>query len=484
MDLPTGLPPNPPWFKRTKAPLVPLLEAKDANGRPFELPYLRFALTDDEPVVLGTTERDALVYVGEIKAKPAPPSDYDLHIDDDDLEELYLDHPFNWAVNFALYRLGDAGVLVDVYRLRKTYAKLKNFKTDTAKLRRIIEAVQTEVEGNNKEIQTFVHEVEELKGRLVQARVRSRIVPMLLRLHIEGIALDPIYPYGSFDEAPSQPNIVVTPEEETLPRRPPTPFAYAVPSSEGTPYIPSTPSEGRSGPPLGQGIPAAVYTDDLGPRVMDYTAGRSGAPHHRPQPFDTEPLQQWHLPHIPPTEPPKENPPFLGFAPPRCYFCRDVRHVESDCLEPHQCCKRARQCVVPQRHPHFEQLCPFGAERGRWQTTAGRLRHTVSEHNVPSPKLRDILVEDAFDADSDYDREVGKCADRSPSPQGPTYPKDSLLLNPGTPSTTQPTEYWDNFELQTLNFQSPTTTFNNPPTDMQQDPYDPVWPGPSSPPIT
>src|SRR5712675_226859 len=114
MDLPSGLPPNPPWFKRTKAPLGPILEAKDAHGRPFELPYLRFALTDDEPVVLGTTERDAPVYVGEIKAMPAPPSDYDLHVDDDNLEELYLDHPFNWAVNFALYRLGDAGVLADV----------------------------------------------------------------------------------------------------------------------------------------------------------------------------------------------------------------------------------------------------------------------------------------------------------------------------------------------------------------------------------
>src|SRR5712671_2969739 len=105
---------------------------------------------------------------------------------------------------------------------------------------------------------------------------------MLLHLHIEGIAPDPIYPYGSFDEAPSQPEIIVTPDEEMLPRRPPTPFAHAVPSTEGTPYIPSTPSEGRPGPPPGQGIPAAIYTDDLGPRVMDYTAGRSGAPDRKP----------------------------------------------------------------------------------------------------------------------------------------------------------------------------------------------------------
>src|SRR5712672_3286924 len=186
-----------------------------------------------------------------------------------------------------------------------------------------------------------------------------------------------------------------------------------------------------------QGIPAAVYTDNLGPRIMDYTAGRPGAPHHRLQPFDTEPLRQWVLPHIPPTDPPKENPPFLGFAPPRCHFCRDVRHTESDCLEPHQRCKRARRCVVPRRHPHFEQLCPFGAERGRWQTTVGRLRHAVSKYDVPSPELRDILAEDAFDADSDYDRKGDKRANCSPSPQGPIYPMNSLLLDSDTPLDTK-----------------------------------------------
>src|SRR5712675_832902 len=460
MDLPSGLPPNPPWFKRTKAPLGPILEAKDANGRPFELPYLCFALTDDEPVVLGTTEWDAPVYVGEIKAMPAPPPPYNLHVDDDNLEELYLDHPFNWAVNFALYRLGDAGVLADVYRLRKSYAKLKNFKHDTAKMRRIIEAIQKEVEGNNKEIQTFIHEVEELKSRLVQARVRSRIAPMLTHLHIEGIAPDPIYPYGSFDEAPLQPNIVVTPEEETLPRRPPTPFAYAVPSSEGTPYIPSTPSDGRPGPPPGQGIPAAVYTDDLGPRVIDYTAGRPGAPHHRPQPFDTEPSRQWHLPHIPPTDPPKENPPFLGFVPPRCHFCRDVRHTELDCLEPHTRCKRARRCVVPPLHPAFNKLCQYGAGRPRWGSRPGSApRTTFEEPSDPQlPEGSDSI------RGEEPNGEERRWTNRSPSPVLVDSPA-SALFDPRTPSTSQPTQYWDNFELQTISFQSPP-----PPTTPHQPP--------------
>src|SRR5712671_4060044 len=215
-------------------------------------------------------------------------------------------------------------------------------------------------------------------------------------------------------------------------------------------------------------------------------AGGPGAPYHRPQPSDTEPLRQWVLPHIPPTEPPKENLPFLGFAPPRCYFCRDLRHTEKDCLEPHQRCKRDRRCVVPRCHPHFEQLCPFGAERGRWQTTAGRLRHTISKYDMPPPELRDILAEDGFDADSDYDRKGGKRADRSPSPQGPVYPKDSLLLDPDTPLDTEeqsPGSQDTRDFLQKCGTTSTTTTPNNPPTNIQKDLYDPVWSGPNSPPL-
>jgi len=114
----------------------------------------------------------------------------------------------------------------------------------------------------------------------------------------------------------------------------------------------------------------------------------------------------------------------------------------------------------------------------------GRLRHVVSEHDMHSPDLRDILVEDAFDADSDYDREGGKRAERSPSPQGPAYPKSSLLLDPSTPSATQPTEYWDNFELQTINFQPPATIPDSLRIYTQEDLYDPAWSGPDAPPIT
>src|SRR5712672_1136157 len=113
--------------------------------------------------MLGTTEQDAPIYQGEIKAVPAPHIPDNPHVDDDDLEDLYLDHLFNWAVNYALYRLGDAGILADVHRLRMSYAKLKNFKEGHRRLHKIIDAVQKEVHDHNTKIQTFVKEVQSLK---------------------------------------------------------------------------------------------------------------------------------------------------------------------------------------------------------------------------------------------------------------------------------------------------------------------------------
>jgi len=484
MDLPTGLPPNPPWFKRPEIPFIPKLEAEDENGRTFELPYLRFALSNDEPVILGTTERDAPVYQGEIKAMPAPHAPYNLHVDDDDLEDLYLDHPFNWAVNYALYRLGDAGVLADVHRLRMSYAKLKHFKEEHRRMRRIIDTVQKEVHDHNTKIQTFIKEVEGFKSRLVQAKVCSQIAPMLVRLQIEGMAPDPIYPYGSFDatQPPPPAEIIIT--EEPVIRRPATPYyptIQPISTSSESGYIPSTPSPLPTGPPPGQGIPVARYTNALGPRILDYTAGNDAGPSHCPLLFDTEPLQQWVLPHIPSTAPPTENPPFLGFAPPQCFFCRDVRHAASDCGEPHQKCKKARRCVVPLQHPSFDRLCQYGTGHHKWGSRPGPAPRTTFEEPT-DPQLPD--GSDNIEEEGPYE---GGCewTNRSPSPVLVDTP-DSALFDPRTPSTSQPTHYWDNFELQTINleppavipddmrFTAPTNLATAAPTPI--DFSDPAWP--------
>ena len=70
---------------------------------------------------MGTQGRDEMVFHGEIKAMPAPSPPFPSLVDNGDLELLYFNHPFNWAVNHTLYHLGDAGILADVHRYKMPY---------------------------------------------------------------------------------------------------------------------------------------------------------------------------------------------------------------------------------------------------------------------------------------------------------------------------------------------------------------------------
>ena len=67
-------------------------------------------------MMLGTDRAGGSVYGDTLKAYPAPEPSVASSIDDHDLKTLYTDHPFNWALNLALFHLGDAGVLADVHR--------------------------------------------------------------------------------------------------------------------------------------------------------------------------------------------------------------------------------------------------------------------------------------------------------------------------------------------------------------------------------
>ena len=98
-------------------PFIPRLVALDKNRNPVDLPYLRYTLADNKPVLLGTQGHDQTVHHAELVAMLAPPPPFPSSVQDSNLELLYLDHPFNWAVNHALYHLGDVGVLAD----RKTH---------------------------------------------------------------------------------------------------------------------------------------------------------------------------------------------------------------------------------------------------------------------------------------------------------------------------------------------------------------------------
>ena len=188
-------PPDPPWFRRPDPSMIPRVIATDENNQEFELPYLRYCLSDGEPVVLGTTERDGPVYEGDLAALPARDVPNNPLVDDTDLEELYLDHPFNWAVNVAIFCLGDAGVMADVYWYRASYAKLKALKMENERIVRLIEAFQAEQSKHVKIIKDFTEGVEALKNRLTKAKVRTRLLPHIQSLLRENAISTSTYPY-------------------------------------------------------------------------------------------------------------------------------------------------------------------------------------------------------------------------------------------------------------------------------------------------
>ena len=88
--------------------------------------------------------------------------------------------------------------------------------------------MQKEQAGHIEDIQKFIEDIKAVKQRLTAARVRTRLYPILMRLAINNVLHDPIYP--TLLHVPGE---VVG--EDILPRRPPTPFPHHP--------APSTPSQ-------------------------------------------------------------------------------------------------------------------------------------------------------------------------------------------------------------------------------------------------
>ena len=149
---------------------------------------------------------------------PALSPPFPSSVDDSNLELLYLDHPFNWAVNYALYRLGDAGILADVHRYRMSYCQLRSLKCENKKLTRIIGVVQKVQEAHNGEICAFTECIKGIKEHLTAARVRTQIYHILACLSIEGMHQDPLYPYGQYLKVPKEDEAkeTVSPAESSI----------------------------------------------------------------------------------------------------------------------------------------------------------------------------------------------------------------------------------------------------------------------------
>jgi hypothetical protein len=155
--------PDPPWFLKPQLPDMPAITTVNQQGQTIELPYMRYALMDEEPMLLGTDKKGGDVYREYLQATPMPDMQLHARVDDLALDELYTDYPFNWMQQLALFHLGDAGILADVHRYRQSYLKLKLMKNKNERLSRILLYAQREHEQHNKEVEALLEQVKAVK---------------------------------------------------------------------------------------------------------------------------------------------------------------------------------------------------------------------------------------------------------------------------------------------------------------------------------
>jgi hypothetical protein len=130
--------PDPPWFTKPVAPNIPSFAAINQFGQSVKLPYLQYGLIDNEPFLLGTTERFREVYGEHLKAFPMLTLPLESHVNDEALEALYTDHPFNWTLNdtiltpFSLSSMTDTAVdsLPELFLAYCTLADSDDVKSD------------------------------------------------------------------------------------------------------------------------------------------------------------------------------------------------------------------------------------------------------------------------------------------------------------------------------------------------------------------
>jgi hypothetical protein len=172
--------PDPPWFLKPDLPHIPKVTAVNEHGQTITLPYIRYALIDYEPMLLGTAPGEDGIYADYLRAHPITTLPIETSINDGALEDLYTDYPFNWSLNLALYKLGDAGVIADVHQYRSSYLKLKYMQQENACIMRILVSIQKEQEQHNSELAAFLGEVTSIRDRLEQARVMLRLYLILV----------------------------------------------------------------------------------------------------------------------------------------------------------------------------------------------------------------------------------------------------------------------------------------------------------------
>ena len=185
--------PPPPWFKRPDAPTMPHVVVENEQGGLMELPFIRYALLDDTPMILGTEGRKEAVYRHELKALPMPPLPWTTMHDGGELDLLVANYPFNFMLNTALFHMGDPSVLGDMYHFCQAYPRLMSLKREGESLQNTLAALQKEQALHLEWVQEHIKEVKEVKARLITARVHTCIKPIMARLAVDGIIPDAIF---------------------------------------------------------------------------------------------------------------------------------------------------------------------------------------------------------------------------------------------------------------------------------------------------
>ncbi len=185
--------PPPPSFKCPDVPTVPQVMVENEQGGLIELPFVRYALLDNAPIILGTEGCEEVVYGCELKALPMPPLSWTTMHDNRELDLLITDYPFNFTLDMALFHMGDPGVLRDVYHFHQAYLRLMSLKCEGESLQNTLATLQKEQALHLEWVQAHIKEVEEVKVRLITARVCTHIEPIMAQLAINGIIPNAVF---------------------------------------------------------------------------------------------------------------------------------------------------------------------------------------------------------------------------------------------------------------------------------------------------
>jgi hypothetical protein len=186
--------PEPPWFEKPTFASIPNMDGVAPDGTIVKLPYMRYGLVDNEPMLLGTAGRNQAVYGEHMQAIPVPTLPFSNNTNNEDLNLLYTDYPFNWTLNLALYQLSDAGVLADVHCYRSTYTQLHFMKQESTRISHLLIEIQKEQEKYNAKLAAFIDKVQVVRKRLIAAKVMTRVDMVIKRMAVEKNIANPFYP--------------------------------------------------------------------------------------------------------------------------------------------------------------------------------------------------------------------------------------------------------------------------------------------------